>query len=52
MAAEQLRPCSVCGPATVFLTSRMSYLFFPNLILKTETGIAKGERLLITTHLD
>jgi hypothetical protein len=52
MAAEQLHPCSVCGPATVFLTSKISYLLFPNLIFKTEIGIAKGERLLITTHLD
>jgi hypothetical protein len=51
MAAEQLHPCSVCGPATVLLTSKISYLLFPNLILKTKTGIAKGERLT-TTHLD
>ncbi len=49
---EQLHPCSACGPATVFLTNKISYLLFPNLIDKTETGTAKGGRLLIATHLD
>ncbi len=49
---EQLHPCSVCGPATIFLASKISYLLFSNLIHKTETGTWKGGRLLIETRLD
>jgi hypothetical protein len=49
---DQFQPCLVCGPATIFLTSKISYLFFPNLTQKTETSTAEGGRLLIATHLD
>jgi hypothetical protein len=49
---EQLHPCSVCGCATVFLTSNIQYLLFPNLTHKTETGTAKGRTLLTATHPD
>jgi hypothetical protein len=45
-----LRACSTL--ATVFLTSKISYLLFLNLTHKTETGTIKGRRLLIATHLD
>jgi hypothetical protein len=34
----------------IFLTSKFSYLLFPNPIHKTKIGTAIGERLLITTH--
>ncbi len=33
--------CSVCGPATAFLTSKISYFQFHNFIHKTETGTPK-----------
>jgi hypothetical protein len=49
---EQLRSCSVRGPATIFLTAKISYLLFPNLTHKTETGTAKGGRLLIAILLN
>jgi hypothetical protein len=45
-------PCSLCGPAIVFLTSKISYLFIPNFTHNTETATAKGRKLLIATHLD
>jgi hypothetical protein len=45
-----LRACSTL--ATVFLTSKISYLLLPNLTHKTETATIKGRRLLIATHLD
>jgi hypothetical protein len=32
--------------------SKISLLLFPNLTHKTETGTAKGGRLLIATHLE
>ncbi len=35
---EQLLPCSVCELARVFLTSEISYLFFPNLTHKIGTA--------------
>jgi hypothetical protein len=47
-----LHPCPLCGHATMFLTFNNSYLLSPNLTHKTKIGIAKGERLLINTHLD
>ncbi len=28
----------ICSPATMFLASKISYLLFPNLTHKTETG--------------
>jgi hypothetical protein len=40
------------GLAIVLLTTKISDLFCSNSTYKTETGIAKGGRLLITTHLD
>jgi hypothetical protein len=43
---EQLHQCSVC------ITFKITYLLFLNLMHKTETGTARGERLLIATHLD
>jgi hypothetical protein len=49
---DQFHPSLVCGPATIFVTSKISYLFFPNLTQKTETSTAKGRRLVIATHLD
>jgi hypothetical protein len=49
---EQLHPCSVCDPATVFLTSKISYLLSPNLTHKTETVTGKGGRLILATLLD
>ncbi len=51
---EHLYPgsCSVVGLAIVLLTSKISDLFCSNSTYKTETGIAKGGRLLIKTHLD
>jgi hypothetical protein len=49
---EHLYPCSVVGLAIVLLTSKISDLFCSNSMYKTETGIAKGRRLQITTHLD
>jgi hypothetical protein len=52
LSLEQLHSCSVCGPATIFLTDKISYLLFPNLTHKTETGTAKGGRLLIATLLN
>ncbi len=42
---DQFHPSLVCGPATIFLTFKISYLFFPNLTQKTETSTAKGGRL-------
>jgi hypothetical protein len=42
----------VFGCRTTFLTSKISNLLSPNLVTyKTEIGIAKGQRLLITIHL-
>jgi hypothetical protein len=35
-----------------YLMSKISLLLFPNLTHKTETGTAKGGRLLIATHLE
>jgi len=35
---EQLLACSVCELARVFLTSEISYLFFPNLTHKIGTA--------------
>jgi len=51
---EYLQPYSVCGPPTVLLTSKISFLFFPlsNPTHTTETGSANGGRLLTATHLD
>jgi hypothetical protein len=46
-----MHPCPLCGHAIMFLTFNSSYLLSPNLTHKTEIGIAKGERLLIDTHL-
>jgi hypothetical protein len=44
----------VFGPRTIFLTSKISNVLSPNLIItrKTETGTTKGQRLLIAIHLD
>jgi hypothetical protein len=45
----------VFGPRTIFLTSKISNVLSPNLIIithKTEIGTAKGQRLLIAIHLD
>ncbi len=49
---EQLHPCSLCGIASIFLTYKISYLLFLNLNHQTKMKTAKGERLLIATHLD
>ncbi len=49
---EHLYPCSVVGLAIVLLTSKISDIFCSNSTYKTEIGITKGKRLLITTHLD
>jgi len=38
---------AVCGPATQFVTSKISYLLFLILTHKIVTGIAKGGRLLM-----
>jgi hypothetical protein len=45
----------VFGPrTTIFLTSKISNVLSPNLIIthKTEIGTAKGQRLVIAIHLD
>ncbi len=49
---EQLHPFSLCGIASIFLTYKISYLLFLNLNHQTKMKTAKGERLLIATHLD
>jgi hypothetical protein len=38
---EQLHPCSVCGCATVFLTSNIQYLLFPTSPTKLKLGLQK-----------
>jgi hypothetical protein len=48
---EQLHQCSVCGPARIFLTTKISYFLFSNLTHKTKNGTANGGRLQIATHL-
>jgi hypothetical protein len=40
---------SLFDPAKIFLTSKFSYLLFPNPTDKTKIGTAIGERLLIAT---
>jgi hypothetical protein len=49
---EQLHPCSGCGPGSIILTSKISYLLLPNFTHKIETETAKVGRLLIATHLE
>jgi hypothetical protein len=47
-----LHPCPPCGHGTMLLTCNNSYLLSPDITHKTKIGTAKGERLLIDTHLD
>jgi hypothetical protein len=35
----RLHPCSVCGPATIFLTSKITYLFFSTPPIKLKLGL-------------
>jgi hypothetical protein len=49
---EQLYTRSGCGPGSIILTSKISYLLLPNSTHKIETQTAKVGRLLIATHLE
>jgi uncharacterized protein (DUF608 family) len=47
---EQLHPCSVCGTATIFLTSKISYLLFPNLTHKRNCDCKRCENINGNPH--
>jgi hypothetical protein len=49
---SKLHSCSVCGPPTIFLTSKISWFNVPDLSpIKLKMGLQKGERLPMATHL-
>jgi hypothetical protein len=48
----ELHPHSAFGPATVFLSSKSTYVQIPTPTHKHEPRTAKGQNLLITNHLD
>jgi hypothetical protein len=48
----ELQPYSAFGPATVFLSSKSTYLQIPTPTHKHEPGTVKGQNLLTTNHLD
>jgi hypothetical protein len=48
----ELLPYLAFGPATVFLSSKSTYLQLPTPTHKHEPGTVKGQNLLITNHLD
>jgi len=49
---EGLQLCSVCNLAKIFFTSKFSYFFFYNPIIKLKLGQQIGGKPLIANHLD
>ncbi len=47
---EQFYPYLAFALATIFFTSKNTYLFLPSLTHKHETKIIKSQNLLITNH--